>query len=743
MAKGRGLFTIYDMNDPIVSGVEPNPKFENMLWLDTSKVPNQLKRWENGKWVLGTPTKPEDVGSVPSGTYEEDKIATEEKFTQYDEEFRKVEGELSSKMSSTEFTERIEETFGVWKATYRVSTSKPMILKESDGISDLNPSCTYAVSGFIPNTNTGALVSFVGNGSRFTIEKIKENGTTSNHIEFYLNLDGRPAIRLYNQENLYNIEVKFEKFSDNIDIINILNKTQSEFKQEIGSISQKVSEVEQSEKTARNVTSFRYIRDWLNGNTTNSRNRWVELQVIVGEKNIALGLQPKSNNVITNPGAFTDGVVDNNNYTSVPSGTWEYLELDLGSEIDIDVIKTWHYFSDRRSYKHKLTVSRNGIEWYELFNSEKHGEYKETESGRTYVINESYTENRIKNAEQKITPDAIISTVSATIDKTVKEKVDEIEIGTRNYVKGTATKRLIEGTNITNQTVNLGEFSTIEPLIDKKVTTSFKFKVLSEECSGSFKLQTANGTYYTLTDTVHLKLGAEQKVTKTVKLGVAKDYTYVGARFDNFVGTIEILELKIETGTKATDYSVAPEDIDSKIVDTEKVLNDNLDSAISDAQKDLLDNVSQNYATNDKFEKLNETVSSNMAQTSEDIEMKFETVSTDVKLVNGQLQEFQSTVSTHIRFSQFGIELGKLNNPFTAILDNEKLAFLQNGKEVASIGNHKMYITQAEIKESLRIGRPVVPSPGSEDEENGKVGLGLFSFIQSPNGNLSLKWSEK
>lgn len=743
MAKGRGLFTIYDMNDPIVSGVEPNPKFENMLWLDTSKVPNQLKRWENGKWVLGTPTKPEDVGSVPSGTYEEDKIATEEKFTQYDEEFRKVEGELSSKMSSTEFTERIEETFGVWKATYRVSTSKPMILKESDGISDLNPSCTYAVSGFIPNTSTGALVSFVGNGSRFTIEKIKENGTTSNHIEFYLNLDGRPAIRLYNQENLYNIEVKFEKFSDNIDIINILNKTQSEFKQEIGSISQKVSEVEQSEKTARDVTSFRYIRDWLNGNTTNSRNRWVELQVIVGEKNIALGLQPKSNNVITNPGAFTDGVVDNNNYTSVPSGTWEYLELDLGSEIDIDVIKTWHYFSDRRSYKHKLTVSRNGIEWYELFNSEKHGEYKETESGRTYVINESYTENRIKNAEQKITPDAIISTVSATIDKTVKEKVDEIEIGTRNYVKGTATKRLIEGTNITNQTVNLGEFSTIEPLIDKKVTTSFKFKVLSEECSGSFKLQTANGTYYTLTDTVHLKLGAEQKVTKTVKLGVAKDYTYVGARFDNFVGTIEILELKIETGTKATDYSVAPEDIDSKIVDTEKVLNDNLDSAISDAQKDLLDNVSQNYATNDKFEKLSETVSSNMAQTSEDIEMKFETVSTDVKLVNGQLQEFQSTVSTHIRFSQFGIELGKLNNPFTAILDNEKLAFLQNGKEVASIGNHKMYITQAEIKESLRIGRPVVPSPGSEDEENGKVGLGLFSFIQSPNGNLSLKWSEK
>ena len=60
-------------------------------------------------------------------------------------------------------------------------------------------------------------------------------------------------------------------------------------------------------------------------------------------------------------------------------------------------------------------------------------------------------------------------------------------------------------------------------------------------------------------------------------------------------------------------------------------------------------------------------------------------------------------------------------------LDNTKLAFKQSGEEIAYISNNKMYITQAEIKETLRIGT----------SENG-----FFSWVQGSEGNLSLKWSE-
>lgn len=49
--KAQGQFTIIDMTDPIVSGSEPKDKVVGMLWLDTSKNPNELKRWDGENWI--------------------------------------------------------------------------------------------------------------------------------------------------------------------------------------------------------------------------------------------------------------------------------------------------------------------------------------------------------------------------------------------------------------------------------------------------------------------------------------------------------------------------------------------------------------------------------------------------------------------------------------------------------------------------------------------------------------------
>ena len=46
-----------------------------------------------------------------------------------------------------------------------------------------------------------------------------------------------------------------------------------------------------------------------------------------------------------------------------------------------------------------------------------------------------------------------------------------------------------------------------------------------------------------------------------------------------------------------------------------------------------------------------------------------------------------------------------------------------------------MHITNAEIKDTLRIGKP----DSSSTEKAG----GFFTWIQGEKGNLSLKWSEK
>lgn len=49
--------TIVDLSDPIISNTTPPSPSQDMLWLDTSKTPNVLKRWNGSSWVVVNDTK--------------------------------------------------------------------------------------------------------------------------------------------------------------------------------------------------------------------------------------------------------------------------------------------------------------------------------------------------------------------------------------------------------------------------------------------------------------------------------------------------------------------------------------------------------------------------------------------------------------------------------------------------------------------------------------------------------------
>mgnify|MGYP000356028687 CR=1 FL=1 len=58
MAKAIAQFTITDINDVNIQLDEPVSKILNMLWLDTSSVPNILKRWNGSEWeIISDPDK--------------------------------------------------------------------------------------------------------------------------------------------------------------------------------------------------------------------------------------------------------------------------------------------------------------------------------------------------------------------------------------------------------------------------------------------------------------------------------------------------------------------------------------------------------------------------------------------------------------------------------------------------------------------------------------------------------------
>ena len=166
--------------------------------------------------------------------------------------------------------------------------------------------------------------------------------------------------------------------------------------------------------------------------------------------------------------------------------------------------------------------------------------------------------------------------------------------------------------------------------------------------------------------------------------------------------------------------------VDDSMIKIETMLNDNIDNSIVQAQESILSNVANKYADNITITELQSNVSSQLTQTNANIDLKFNTVNDYTIKVDGQLQQYKKEVETNIRFNENGMQLGKLDSPFMASLDNTKLAFLENNKEVAYISNNKMHITQVEISTNLKIG----------DEKKG-----FFTWQQGANGNLSLKWS--
>lgn len=69
-----GEITVINVDDVNISTTEPLDPVPDQLWLDTSTVPNVLKRWawiedeERWDWVNASPINPEDVGAeTPEG----------------------------------------------------------------------------------------------------------------------------------------------------------------------------------------------------------------------------------------------------------------------------------------------------------------------------------------------------------------------------------------------------------------------------------------------------------------------------------------------------------------------------------------------------------------------------------------------------------------------------------------------------------------------------------------------------
>ena len=145
----------------------------------------------------------------------------------------------------------------------------------------------------------------------------------------------------------------------------------------------------------------------------------------------------------------------------------------------------------------------------------------------------------------------------------------------------------------------------------------------------------------------------------------------------------------------------------------------NLLASIQVSAENIQSTVAENYYLKEDTEALVSSVSTEIEQTKNSVEIQFTQFSADLEAVaTGADAEFEE-IKKYIRFVDGQILLGEVGNELELQISNDRISFLQDGAEVAYFSNRKLYVTDTQILHSLQLGN--------------------FAFMPRANGNLSFK----
>ena len=276
----------------------------------------------------------------------------------------------------------------------------------------------------------------------------------------------------------------------------------------------------------------------------------------------------------------------------------------------------------------------------------------------------------------------------------------------------------------------------IERDISRRFTISFDFKTADKSLIDSNKMiacirmfndlgktsQTDSVQYINLYTTNFDSQIINGKWTRISYTFIPTSGKYIRiAPYATMNGDISWREFKLEMGNKATEYTPSFDDVIDELYESlgssEAHLKQDFDRSFVLLENRIEATVKETNTMKDNIVDMKQEFESKVVQTSKDLTTTFTEANTALV---GDLQAYKEEVQTMIRQSATGIEIGKTGSPFTTELSNSKLAFKENGDEVAYISNKEMNITNAIIKNQLT--------------------LGSYQFKPRSNGNMSLIW---
>lgn len=195
----------------------------------------------------------------------------------------------------------------------------------------------------------------------------------------------------------------------------------------------------------------------------------------------------------------------------------------------------------------------------------------------------------------------------------------------------------------------------------------------------------------------------------TITLGLEKS-SFLGVQMDankDVVNRIDII--RTEVG------DMVSQEVGEAFNETLTHINESIETS-EETTRTML----KEYARTSDLEEVREEMSTRFTQTAADFNFWFDTVNQRITDENGEIVRVLDERSKYIRLVDGTIILGEEGAPLTTKIANGRISFLYNDTvEVAYISDQKLYITKAEILDSIVIGN--------------------FAYIPRANGNLSFK----
>jgi hypothetical protein len=142
-----------------------------------------------------------------------------------------------------------------------------------------------------------------------------------------------------------------------------------------------------------------------------------------------------------------------------------------------------------------------------------------------------------------------------------------------------------------------------------------------------------------------------------------------------------------------------------------------LSAQILATSESIMTTLADDVYLKDDVDALVSSISTQVTQTAEDVEIRFTEFSADIEAVAAGADAQFEEISKYIRFVDGNIVLGEEGNTLTLQISNDRISFLDSGLEVAYFSNSKLYVTDGEFLHSLQLGN--------------------FAFMPRSNGNLS------